>query len=106
MTSTANRPRPGQTGLLSSLRSPIEALGPYQSLVPVLVPTGLIEPFKTDRSCRRWPGPLDYRYGQDRRGLCREPRRALIQNRKAQVADGALVRQAMELVCHRSQQEC
>ena len=96
MTSTANRPRPGQTGLLSSLRSPIEALGPYQSLVPVLVPTGLIEPFKTDRSCRRWPGPLDYRYGQDRRGLCREP----------QVADGALVRQAMELVCHRSQQEC
>lgn len=46
MTSTANRPRPGKTGSLSSLRSLIEALGPYQSLVLLWVPTSLVEPFK------------------------------------------------------------
>jgi hypothetical protein len=46
MTSTAGRPRPSKTGSLSRLRSLIEALGPYQSLVLLWVPTSLVEPFK------------------------------------------------------------
>jgi hypothetical protein len=39
-------PAARQTGLLVKVRSSIEGLGPYQSLVLLTIPTSLVEPLK------------------------------------------------------------
>jgi hypothetical protein len=46
MASMADRPPLRPQGALARLRRSIEGLGPYQSLVLLLIPTSLVEPLK------------------------------------------------------------
>jgi hypothetical protein len=46
MASMADRPPQHSQGILLRLRRSIERLGPYQSLVLLLIPTSLVEPLK------------------------------------------------------------
>ena len=46
MASIADRPPVRPQGALARLRRSIEGLGPYQSLVLLLIPTSLVEPLK------------------------------------------------------------
>jgi hypothetical protein len=46
MTSMTDRPPRRTQGFLARLRRYIERLGPYQSLVLLLIPTSLVEPLK------------------------------------------------------------
>ena len=46
MASMANRPTRRSQGFLPGLRRSIERLGPYQSLVLLLIPTCFVEPLK------------------------------------------------------------
>ena len=46
MASIADRPPVRPQGALARLRRSIERLGPYQSLVLLLIPTSLVEPLK------------------------------------------------------------
>jgi hypothetical protein len=46
MASMADRPPRRPQGALARLRRSIEGLGPYQSLVLLLIPTSLVEPLK------------------------------------------------------------
>jgi hypothetical protein len=46
MASMANEPPTRPEGLLSKVRRFVERLGPYQSLVLLVIPVGLVEPLK------------------------------------------------------------
>ncbi len=46
VTSMADRPPQSSQGFLPRLRRSVERLGPYQSLVLLLIPTGVVEPLK------------------------------------------------------------
>jgi hypothetical protein len=54
-------------------RRQLQKLGPYPSLVAMLLPMALVEPLKIVAVCVARPGTLADRYRNHDRGLCNQP---------------------------------